>query len=195
MKKRFSLLVLSVCIITFALTLLAQEATPEAVFVPDDFVEVLVQQAESGTLTQNDTDTTYTLTLIGLGGEFLWFIESPWLDAGTEAIVPMVHGWQSAEGLVAESAVLHVGDVSVVLALTAPEYDETSDTLTYTATITQLIARGDADAKTPPETFDSATLFIRFDAAFMQTMVDSLIALGDSARTFTEMLCIMGRCG
>lgn len=187
----FSLVALLAVIVLF--TTMAQD---DEIPVPDDYAQVIVQQADSGTFTEID-DTTYTLTLTGVSEELTWFIESPWLNAGTESIFLVSGSWAAAEDLVAEDVVLHTGNVSVILTLTTPGYDEDTATMTYTATITEIrVEEETADDKTPPETFEAATLFIRIDAEFTRQLVSGALEWGEGSRyLFTELACIMARCG
>jgi hypothetical protein len=197
MKRLTRIVLLLHLLASLSLVTIAQESTEESpleISVPDDHAQVLVQQATSGTFVAAD-DGGYLLTLAELGGEFSWFTEAPQLNAGTELLSPVMMGWQAAEELVAQSAVLHTGDVAVVLMLTAPTYDNDEDILTYTATVVEIIPQGDADDKTPPEEFDEATLFIRVDADFMRALIDGMIEAAEGGREFARLTCIMGRCG
>jgi hypothetical protein len=135
-----------------------------------------IQQATSGTMTS--TDNGYTLQLEGVGDTTTWLTTSPDITYTPFSTGLLVLGWSSASDLVG-LAMLQIGEDVYTVNLSAPEFDEQTGAISYSATV--VVPEGVKDV-TVPESFDSASLYIVADTA----LVNGLIAGAQSsgARAF-----------
>ena len=127
---------------------------------------IFIQEAESGSFEMNEDDT-YTLTLMGWGTEVSYIQSAPGLDSGFSPAAILFTGWVSAEDLVAEDAILRIGEETITLSLSNPTYDPVEGTVSYVAVIEEA-SMLDSSAKDPalPESFEEATLYIVTDGDF-----------------------------
>jgi hypothetical protein len=132
---------------------------------------MFVQNADSGSFVANPAmPGLYTLTLSGVSGESIYFSDRPVRDAGRAPMQPFLDGLGFDPNNPPNAALVVVtadgSEQTLVIELFGPNYDASSKTLTYDASIVPgytgsglapFVSRQTAAL---PQSFDDATLFI-----------------------------------
>jgi hypothetical protein len=145
------------------------------VFAQDDTAEststlvgTLVQNAEAGSFADNG-DGTYTFVLEGTAEETAWMMSAPSLFAGRLQTLAFSEEWFLApEGLEGQASLVIEG-MTINMVLVGPVFDPDTFSLTYTATIEEIIVENPEDLKGDPEVpelFEAAVLFVVLDDGF-----------------------------
>jgi hypothetical protein len=185
---RLMVVVLLVALVLPLVPVSAQDGGEGGAALAPEMVAVYLQPATAGSLTDNG-DGTYALALQGVAPEITWIMSSPALAIQQQSSVNLAKQWAAATDLVAD-AVLQVGDLNIVLTVTAPAYDEAAQSQTYVATVVEIVAPEGVKEPDLPTSFDVANLSIAWTVDFQAGLVTGIEAMYEGMRVPGSPECL-----
>lgn len=131
------------------------------------------QTATSGTFTA-ESDGSYTLKLADVAPNTVYMASNAPLAVSQIKTAAFAQSWKAGASSAAAAAVIELDQVSVYAELSAPVYDAADHTLTYKATLNDVLpvgssSEGQADA---PATFGIANILISENAALLTALTN-----------------------
>jgi len=163
--KRSSCIIVLILVGLFTVSIVGAQEETEAGNA--DLVGYIVQTALSGEFVDND-DATYSLILASVAEYNSWIVSAPEFVTANHSLAEFASDWSFDDELTAQ-AVLQLDGMAISLTLYAPVYYLLDGSLSFTASIDEIVTDTPVPAKgglVAPTTFDFATLIIHLDGAF-----------------------------
>ena len=163
--KRSSCIIVLILVGLFTVSIVGAQEETEAGNA--DLVGYIVQTALSGEFMDNG-DATYTLILASVAEYNSWIVSAPEFATANHSLAEFASDWSFDDELTAQ-AVLQLDGMAISLTLYAPVYYLLDGSLSFTASIDEIVTDTPVPAKgglVAPTTFDFATLIIHLDGAF-----------------------------